>query len=236
MHLICRERLLTIPDVRHHLWTHRDDLSRCVLGFSGGKDSVALAKMVQEVNPDVPLIYVGCPGCEWPEHESFLRQIGVTFIDSGHNWDWFALNRWAFLHTESTDAERWAKLHHRGHLRRYARSGSKVLLWGNRTADGNTVPAVRYAGGDGVELWMPLRDLSTAHLNELLSERDRSPIYRLQSCRGTGFVSGRLRYGVRPEDRKRDAGACLDATNMNRFMLLYRDRFDVAVEPSPHCR
>lgn len=225
---MCRDRLATVDDVRAHLFASRDDLRHCVIGFSGGKDSVALANLVHEINSDVPLVYAGCPGCEWPAHEAFVRARGAAVLDTGHGWDWFASNLWAFLYTDSRSAERWFQRHHRGHLRRYALSAGKVLLWGNRTADGNTVPAVRYTPARAPELWMPLRDLPDADTwSAAGGPAGRSPIYDLGTAGGTGYITGRLRHGS-PAERYEEVKSHVGAEAFLRFHALFRSKFGAA--------
>lgn len=221
----------TAGAVHDYLRRHRDDLRGCVLAFSGGKDSVALAKLVRKIKPDVPLVYAGCPGCEWPEHEQFIGRFGAITLDSGHDWGFFARNDWAFLHSSAADAERWAKIHHRGLLRRWAKDQGKTLLWGNRTADGNTVPRLRYTPLGGPPLWMPLRNLPDSEIENLLVEADWSPVYRIASCRGTGYLTGRVRAPATPSRRYWDVWDSLGrGVEFARFDALYRRKFGPPAE------
>lgn len=198
MRIVCRDRLPEVEAVRRHLWAHRADLANCVIGFSGGKDSVALAALVHEVEPAVPLLYASCPGCEWPAHEEYVRAAGAVPLATKHDRHWFAANQWAFLHLTAAERERWAARHHRGHLRRYAKSAGKVLLWGNRTQDRNTVAAVRYEPTGGPELWLPIRDLDSAAVRELVwaSRLGWSPIYDYPSVAATGYTCSGVPRGL----------------------------------------
>ena len=49
------------------------------VSFSGGKDSTALAHLVHEIYPDVPLVFSNT-GLEYPEIQSFARRMGAEFI------------------------------------------------------------------------------------------------------------------------------------------------------------
>ena len=49
------------------------------VSFSGGKDSTVLAHLVQDMYPDVPLVFVNT-GLEYPEIQSFARKMGAEFI------------------------------------------------------------------------------------------------------------------------------------------------------------
>lgn len=226
MQILCRESLPTVAAVREHLHRNRDDLAQCVLGFSGGKESSVLAALVREVRPDVPLLYAWCPGLEWIEHEEYVRRWGATLLDTGRDWDWFGANPWAFLHSDSRSAERWAKAHHRGALRRYARENNRTLLWGNRTADRNTVPAVRYRPSAGPELWMPLRDMSDAEVVSVLYSQPLgySPAYLIPTVSATGHVASRVRAGLEPE-RWRQVRQRSGSAVFARFDALYRSQF-----------
>lgn len=182
---------MLIDEIRQSLHDNRDLLARSLLAFSGGKESVLLWHLVRDVC-DVPLIYAHCPGVEWPEHEAFVRECGAEMWDTGHDWDWFLENPWVIFHEDAKTAERWARIHHR-RLRAIAQERGMILLWGNRTADGNTVPAIQYEST--CSLWMPLRDVRGD-----LSEWKHSPIYEIPSCGGTGYMLGRIRNTSR-EDR-----------------------------------
>lgn len=49
------------------------------ISFSGGKDSTALAHVVHEYYPDVPLVFCNT-GLEYPEIQEFARKMGAEFI------------------------------------------------------------------------------------------------------------------------------------------------------------
>lgn len=224
---ICTEYLPTVGKVRDHLMAHRDDLRNCVVGFSGGKDSVLLARLVRELDSRIPLVYASCPGCEWPQHLGFVASFGAVVLNSGHGAGWFEANPWAFLPADSRGEERWAIAHHRGLLRRYAAACGKVLLWGNRTHDGNTVPAVRYKPKGGCELWMPLRDVRDADLTAELRPGDYSPAYRIPGSSGTDWVFRRKVYrGCTPETARDEASKAIGGTpEFEAFDRLFRARY-----------
>lgn len=218
------ERLSTVEEVEAHIREHRSDLRSCVLAFSGGKDSVLLVSLIRRATGhDVPMFYVGCPGAEWPCHESFVRGFGAEIVDSGHGWDWWDRNAaWAFLHRHARLAERWARQHHRGVMRRIARSRGAVLLWGNRTADGNNVRAHRYRVADGTELWMPCRDLPDSAIAEVVRPCDMSPVYELRTTGASGYPPGRLRAAA-PEERREEARDHLPRQAFQRFDRIFKE-------------
>lgn len=218
------EVLPTISQVREHLYRHRDLLSRCMIGFSGGKDSVALARLVHELEPSVPCYYLSCPGLEWPGHEAFVREQGAIVLDSGHDAVWYARNLWAFLFSDSATNNRWAAVHHRRILRRYAKEQGKILLWGNRLSDRNICPATRYRV-NGCEIWLPIRHLSYQQVVELIGERI-TPLYALPSTWRTGYVSDYVRPlpGER-ELRYQIARRELPAKQFDAFRQLYVQKF-----------
>lgn len=49
------------------------------VSFSGGKDSTVLAHLVHDMYPDVPLVFCNT-GLEYPEIQSFARNMGAEFI------------------------------------------------------------------------------------------------------------------------------------------------------------
>ncbi|MBR3333436.1 MAG: phosphoadenosine phosphosulfate reductase family protein [Clostridia bacterium] len=49
------------------------------VSFSGGKDSTALAHLVHEICPDVPLVFSNT-GLEYPEIQEFARRMGAEFV------------------------------------------------------------------------------------------------------------------------------------------------------------
>lgn len=220
--MICQDRLPSLADVRTHLRAYRDDLSRCVLAFSGGKESVAMARLVREVNESVPLVYLSCPGCEWPSHEAFVRSFQPIIMDSGHGWNWLRANPWAFLFSDAKSAERWYRVHQRGILRNFAKETGRILLWGNRLADRNTVPAVRYAPDSGPELWMPLRDLSYDDILGVCGNDGLTPMYNLKSTWKSGYVTD---FVHDPGSRFADAKSELALSDFESFRMLYESKF-----------
>lgn len=218
------QRLVSVDEVIEHIRQHKDDFRRCMMGFSGGKDSLLLLRIIERALGDrPPLYYASCPGCEWPEHLEFVRSFGATIIDSGHDWDWFAANTWAFLHSETRVSNRWGRIHQRATMRGLAKSMDKILLWGNRLADRNQVRQHRYYSPEGVELWMPLRDIPNKTVIDELTSGDWSPVYEIPSCGRTGYAPGMLRKGT-PEQRRLDARERLSAENFARFEQLWEKR------------
>lgn len=49
------------------------------VSFSGGKDSTVLAHLVNDIYPDVPLVFSNT-GLEYPEIQAFARKMGAEFI------------------------------------------------------------------------------------------------------------------------------------------------------------
>ncbi len=49
------------------------------VSFSGGKDSTALAHVVREILPNVPLVFCNT-GLEYPEVQEFARKMGAEFV------------------------------------------------------------------------------------------------------------------------------------------------------------
>lgn len=190
-------------DVVQHLRDNIDHLGNCVLGFSGGKESVALAWAIRQVRDDVPFVYAHCPELEWPEHADYVAGWGAEFLDTGHGVEWFSRNKWAFLHCDSKAAERFARVHHRGCLRRYAKQKGKILLWGNTIADRNIVPNTRYATKDGCELWMPLRDLPYKEIAKVIYSipQKYSPSYLIPTVSATGYICSRVKDGLQRSRR-----------------------------------
>lgn len=216
------EKISSIDAVLEHMRQHRDDFRRCIFGFSGGKDSLLLLRLIERAFGErPPLYYASCPGCEWPEHLEFVRSFGASIVDSGHDWDWFDANPWAFLHRESKMSNKWGRIHQRATMRKLAKSMGKVLLWGNRTADGNQVQRHRYRGPEGAELWMPLRDVPNQTVHDVLEPGDWSPVYQIPSCGRTGYAPGMIRRTT-PEQRREDARGRLSAANFRRFERLWR--------------
>lgn len=218
MQLIYRERLPNVDAVRQHLWKYRDILRRCAIGFSGGKESVVLAKLVGEL-ADVPLVYAYCPELEFRCHVDFLSRFTPVLLDVGIGWEWLSRHRQYIFPESGAIADRWAKRHHRDPIRKWCRDRELILLWGNRTKDGNTVPAVRYRPKDGTELWMPLRDLGDQEVKSILSDEDWSPLYSLPAGKETGTCT------VRTKRRGMTASESLDVVRQyepRKWVMLKR--------------
>lgn len=49
------------------------------VSFSGGKDSTVLAHLVNDIYPDVPLVFSNT-GLEYPEIQTFAKKMGAEFI------------------------------------------------------------------------------------------------------------------------------------------------------------
>lgn len=56
------------------------------VSFSGGKDSTVLAHLVQDLYPDVPLVFSNT-GLEYPEIQQFARKMGAEFIRPDKRFD-----------------------------------------------------------------------------------------------------------------------------------------------------
>lgn len=223
-----REPLPTIDAVRDHLRRHRADLRDSVVGFSGGKEAVALATLVREVDPSVPLWYCWAGECEWPEHLGYILGFGGVRLVEGpiSGYGWFAAHPWAFLPRQgSKESDRLSRTWHRDPLRRLAREEGKILLWGNRLKDGNNVPAVRFLGR-GTRLWMPLRDLPTDAIAGLVPPARLSPIYRHPTGRKSDVAPTRHvrpRLGIAAEMIREDARRFLPADRFAAWDRLYRE-------------
>lgn len=214
----------TIESIECHLRENREALARCVMGFSGGKEASLLRWLVRRVlGEDIPMMYASCPGVEWPSHLQFVQQSGAEIVRTKHDRPWWAANAaWAFMPTDSRNANRFARQHQRGIIRRLARDRKATLLWGNRRKDGNWAPHHQYTAPDGTSLWLPLRDLPTAALSVVPAD-EMSPIYDLKSCSKSGYPTGRIRC---PEAvRHQDIIQEMDRDFLRWFEPLYSARF-----------
>ena len=69
---------ITMTQARAREWYNHWD-GDVYISFSGGKDSTALAHVVHEILPGVPLVFCNT-GLEYPEVQEFARKMGAEFV------------------------------------------------------------------------------------------------------------------------------------------------------------
>lgn len=175
-----------------------------VYAWSGGKDSIALAFVVEKAG-----IHEGlCTICdlEYPAFKEWLlmnKPKGITIINTKQDLDWLSENE-HMLFPDSKRRSRWFSIvQHKGQRYYTKKRQAEVLILGRRIADGNYVGKRKgensYIDREGFIRFSPISDwrhedvLALIHYYEL----DLPPIYYWSN----GFKNGTHPWPARPHTK-----------------------------------
>ncbi len=160
-----------------------------VYGWSGGKDSLALALVAEQAGVSASLLVIS--GLEWPEYLSWATANmpwGLTVELRGElDLAWLAAHPRMIFPRDSDTAARWfALVQHAGQRAYAARTHTDLMLLGRRHADGNYCGAPSPYGGHayrdraGFERYSPISDWTHEDVLHVLASRrvDLPPCYR----------------------------------------------------------
>lgn len=175
------------------------DDARPLVGWSGGKDSIALEIITTQAGVHDKLLVLSA--LELPSFVQWVQENAPDRLTihtrENINHDWLRDHPGMLFPTKAADAAKWFRLvQHTGQRKHMAATGANLLLMGRRRADGNFCGTTSPAGGTeyvdkgGFTRYCPIADWSHEDtLNVIASrygERALAPIYTLPG----GFLAG----------------------------------------------
>lgn len=136
---------------------------RVAYGWSGGKDSIALAWLMEQAGIHESLLAT-LRDLEFPAFVTWAQENapdGCTIINTGHSWEWLR-NHPDMLFPTGKHATRWAVIGHQPQQTKYFHEHNlDIFALGRRTIDGNHVGPNKgnpYTRKDGQTNWAPIAD------------------------------------------------------------------------------
>lgn len=177
---------------RMRLRLHR---RRAVYGWSGGKDSVVLAHIMQGAGILIPGACV-LTHLEYPIVNEFCHRHkprGVQVVRTDHDVSWLLANRQFLFPTDAAVKARCYALVHQRYLDRFAALvGADVLILGRRRLDGNIIPAEFYPAEGKADRYNPIANTPHEFIWACMRHFNlpEYPLYSIQPeylVTGTGF-------------------------------------------------
>lgn len=136
-------------------------------GWSGGKDSVVLQKVMEEAG--VEQCVMGMSDLEYPD---FLRWVAAhhpkgleVIINRKLNLRWLSENQHMLFPQDAATGAKWFSLiQHRAQDQYVAKHSLDLIILGRRRMDGNYTGGGLYTNGKGVTRYCPLAEWSHEHL------------------------------------------------------------------------
>lgn len=202
-----------------------------LVAFSGGKDSVFLSELIRH-HRDMDYAAVISEELEYSMHINFMKEyskrvgINLIFIETGFGFDWLDKHPEFILPTTSKIKSKIFKLVQQDHIRRYAeKNGYDCVIFGRRTADGNSIKAKLYTTKNGIQQYFPVKDYPDIAVTNFLCESYvLSPIYK--HCdgfyRGTHTINICNAYGDQPRGKRLKYFEQFEPEKYRRIMELIR--------------
>ncbi len=212
------------------------ELSR-ILAFSGGKDSVAVSQFLLKNGYRFPHVAVINKELDYRCHlefiESYCNQydLPLIFINrKKHGMDFLRKNPKFIFPVSSARKSRWFRIFQRDGINDFAEKYRvKMIAYGRRLDDGNTIKSDRYQNANGIWQLFPLRSWSNEYTLDYIKRFPKSPIYNTPRGirRGTHTINIANLYG---ENQFDDAINFIKATDENKYskileLLKYREKF-----------
>jgi len=136
---------------------------KVALAWSGGKDSLVLQKVCEQVGIDKSVLVIS--NLEYPSFLTWVaeyRPAGLEIINTGQDILWLEKNQKMLFPKEAAIASRWFHIvQHRGQSQYFKENNLKLLLLGRRKADGNYVGTKGeniYTNKQGITRYSPISD------------------------------------------------------------------------------
>lgn len=160
--------------------------------WSGGKDSIVLAKVCQMAG--VSLSMMGICNLEYPAFLAWLMENkpeGCEVVNTGQDIEWLSKHPEMLFPQDSETSARWFSIVQHRAQRIYCKANDiDILILGRRRADGNYVGRKTniYTDGKGVTRYSPLADWSHEHILAFIHYHGLSlpPIYSWEK----GYLCG----------------------------------------------
>ena len=172
---------------------------RVVYGWSGGKDSVVLERLLRMVGD-----YVGvCVSTqlEYPCVDLFLaknKPPRTEIIRTPHDLNWLIRNPRMLMPTDARTKSEWYRIVQHKHTDDFAkRIGSTMLVFGRRTEDGNVIPAKVYSVEGKARRYNPLKDFTHLQIWGIVRHFDL-PEYPLYARHSSSLVTGTGAWAQEP--------------------------------------
>lgn len=160
------EELISPAEVEHYAAEAVAEIKAATVGkrtayaWSGGKDSIVLAKLCEEAG--VTTGFFAYCDLDYPAFVEWVRAnkpAGVQMLHTGYGLDWLYRHQ-NIIFAEGALGQRWHQISQRGPFTRmFFENGLDVLLMGHRKIDGNNCGSGGYIRkNSGETRFSPLRD------------------------------------------------------------------------------
>ncbi len=212
------------------------DLTR-ILAFSGGKDSVAVSQYLFKNGYRFPHVAVINRELDYRCHLAFIESycnqfnLPLIFIErKKHGMDFLRKNPKFIFPVTSARKSRWFRIFQREGIKEFAEKYRvKMVAYGRRLDDGNTIKSERYQNANGIWQLFPIRSWSNRYTEQFIRPYPLSPIYETPrgKRRGTHTINIANLYGETQFD---DAINFIKATDENKYpnileLMNYREKY-----------
>tara|TARA_R100000935_G_scaffold28627_2_gene48991 strand:- start:2486 stop:3127 length:642 start_codon:yes stop_codon:yes gene_type:complete len=175
------------------------DFKNAIIAFSGGKDSVAISKFMLDQGYKIPHVCVINKELDYPVHLKYVKEycknkdVDLTFVDQNHlGMDFLKKNPKFIFPFDSKIKGNWFYRFQQSGIKKYAeKNNCSTVIYGRRTADGNSIKSNLYTTKNGIQQYFPLRDWSNTKTMEYIKLEKLSPIYNNERgvVRGTHTIN-----------------------------------------------
>lgn len=211
------EKHISRDEVDHHVYRALKEIKEitggkhCAIAWSGGKDSLAVAKLANLVGIEKGIF--AHTGVEYPAFMEWVAKNKPGAVEpmySGHDIEWIAKHP-GFLFPKTTALhDRWYQMVQRDTVTRYVRKENiDIMLYGRRVLDGNFIKRLNgrciYTNKEGVTIYNCIADWTHELLFGFLHYYgvELPPIYGWKN----GFREGTHSWTARKSDDGTDQTA-----------------------------
>ena len=208
-----------------------------ILAFSGGKDSVAISKFMLDQGYKIPHISVINKELDYPIHIKYIKDyckrkdVELTFIEQKHlGMDFLKKNPKYIFPFDSKIKGNWFYKFQQSGIKKYSeKNNCSTVIYGRRTADGNSIKSHSYMTKNGILQCFPLRDWSNYKTMEYIKDEILSPIYENERgiTRGTHTINIANTYQDKNADAALDFIKGIDLKMYNKALELYKYKLNV---------
>lgn len=170
-----------------------------IIAFSGGKDSVAVSKFMLNQGYKIPHVCVINKEIDYPCHLNYIenycksKNVDLIFIEQSHlGLEFLKKNPKYIFPFDSKIKSNWFYKFQQSGIRKYSeKNNCKTVIYGRRTADGNSIKKELYTTKNGILQYFPLRDWSNNKTMNYIKDEEISPIYKSERglIRGTHTIN-----------------------------------------------
>lgn len=207
-----------------------------ILAFSGGKDSVAISKFMLDQGYKIPHVSVINKELDYPIHIKYIedyckrKAVELIFIEQKHlGINFLKKNPKYIFPFDSKIKSNWFYKFQQLGIKKYSeKNNCSTVIYGRRTADGNSIKSHSYVTKNGIKQYFPLRDWSNIKTMEYIKDEILSPIYEQERglIRGTHTINIANTYQDENEHVALNFIKSIDLNMYNNALDLYKHKLN----------